>query len=117
MIYLLDDDKSVRRAFEMFLKSADQEFKSYGNAKEFLSGFKPGTDDIVVLDLNLPGMDGRELLKLFIHQNISTPVIVVTANDDPKVREYCREYGVKAFLRKPVDGEALIDLIRYNISK
>jgi CheY-like chemotaxis protein len=43
------------------------------------------------------------------------PVIVVTAFDEPHTREICTSYGVKAYLRKPVDGEALIDLIKYNL--
>jgi AmiR/NasT family two-component response regulator len=43
-------------------------------------------------------------------------VIVVTANDEPKNREYCRQFGVKAYLRKPVDAEALLDIINYSIS-
>jgi CheY-like chemotaxis protein len=43
------------------------------------------------------------------------PVIVITASDDSQNKEYCREYGVKAYLRKPVDAEALLDLINYNI--
>jgi len=116
MIYLIDDDKSVRRAFGLFFKSAGMDYISYESANDFLSGYLPGLKDTIVLDLNLPGMNGCDLLKKFIHEDIHVPVIVVTAFDDIASRECCREYGVKAYLRKPVDGEALIDIINYNQS-
>jgi CheY-like chemotaxis protein len=111
MIYLIDDDISIRRAFGVFLKSAGMHFKSCETAKEFLSLFTPGLKDIIVLDLHLPGMSGLDLLEKLKNDEKHIPVIVVTAFDDPESRERCREYGVKAYLRKPVDGEALIDLL------
>jgi len=69
--------------------------------------------DTIVLDLNLPGIGGCDLLKKLDQDGIHFPVIVVTAFDDPQSRETCKQYGVKAYLRKPVDGEALIDMIKY----
>ena len=113
MIYLIDDDKSVRRGFEMFLKSAEMDNRSFGNAEDFLSVVKPGEKDILILDLHLPGINGCDLLKKMNLDNIHIPVIVVTAFDDLQSRECCRQYGVKAYLRKPVDGEALSDMIKY----
>jgi FixJ family two-component response regulator len=115
MIYLIDDDKSVRRAFELFLKSAGLEYHSFENAIEFLSTFKPSFDDIIVLDLNLPGMKGSDLLKEFTRKRIVTPIIIVTALDDPQSRESCKRNSVKAYLRKPVDCETLLDIIKFNL--
>ena len=114
MIYLIDDDKSVRRAFGVFLKSAGFEYKSLESAEEFLSMFKQELEDLIILDINMPGMNGCELLKKFTNEDIFVSVIVVTAFDEQKYRDCCREYGVVAYLRKPVDGEALVDLIKYN---
>jgi FixJ family two-component response regulator len=112
MIYIIEDDKSVINAFELFLESAEMEFKSYESAEDFLSLVQPVTTDMLILDLNLPGMNGRELLKNFEHVGLKIPVIVVTAHDDLTNRESCGQYGVKAFLKKPVDGEALIEIIQ-----
>jgi FixJ family two-component response regulator len=111
MIYLIDDDKSVRRAFELFIKSAGMKFQSFESADDFIAERTPGLNDILVLDLNLPGMNGIDLLKKLDHDKIHVPVIVVTAFDDPQSRAYCKKYGVLAYMRKPVDGEALIDLL------
>ncbi|MEI6132803.1 MAG: response regulator [Bacteroidales bacterium] len=115
MIYLIDDDKSVRQAFELFLRSAGLEFQSFKNANKFISVFRPGPNDILILDLNLPGMSGYDLLKKFKQDGILIPVIVVTAFDEPLSREYCKEYGVKEYLLKPVDGEALVEIIHKTI--
>jgi len=117
MIYLIDDDKSVRRGFEIFLKSAEMDLVSFETAEDFLSAVKPGEKDILILDLHLPGMNGCELLKKMNVDDIHIPVIVVTAFDDLPSRECCRQYGVKAYLRKPVDGEALSDMIKYNLNE
>ncbi len=112
MIYIIEDDKSVTSAFELFLESADMEFKSFDSAEEFLSLVQPVVKDMLILDLNLPGMNGCDLLKNFERASLKIPVIVVTAHDDPSSHESCRQYGVKAYLRKPVDGEALIEIIQ-----
>jgi FixJ family two-component response regulator len=114
MIYLIDDDKSVRRGFELFLKSAELDFFSFGSVDEFLVNIKPDAKDIIILDLHLPGISGIDFLKQLEAEGIRLQVIIVTAFDDPYSREYCRQYGVKAFLRKPVDGEALMDIINFN---
>ena len=115
MVYILDDDPSVIRAFEILLKSAGMEYQSFSNVQDFLTRFDPDKENILILDINLPGMNGTELIKMLDHYDISIPIIVVTAYDEPHTREICSKYGVKAYLRKPVDGEALIDLIKYNL--
>lgn len=114
MIYIIEDDTSIVRGFELFLKSAGMEFRSFESATNFLDECHPGLEDILVLDLNLPGMMGTDLLKKLDEDGLQIPVIVVTAFDDAQNREMCKKYGVKAYLRKPVDGEALIDIIKYN---
>jgi len=113
MIFLIDDDSSVRNGYELFFKSADLECTSLENANDFFDLHTPATGDILILDLNLPGMNGFDVLKKMAQSHIHIPVIVVTAFDEPQSRKICKESGVKVFLRKPV--ETLIDLIRYTI--
>jgi len=114
MIYLIEDDVSVRRSFEIFLESAGFAFKSFGSAESFLSNGIPTMKDLLLLDINLPEMNGLDLLSKLSREKKNTSVIVITAIDDEQTREGCKRFGVKAFLRKPVDGGALIDLIKYH---
>lgn len=99
----------------MFLESAGLEFKSFGSAESFLTDEVATDHDLLLLDINLPGISGLDLLgRLASHEN-HVPVIVITALDDINTRETCLKYGVRAFLRKPVD-ETLIDLIKYHMA-
>jgi FixJ family two-component response regulator len=116
MIFLIDDDQSIRSAFDLFIESLGLEFMSFETAEAFLSNAIPTGSDLLILDLSLPGMSGLDLLKRFSLEKIQVPVIIVTAFDNAQSREACMMYGVKAFLRKPVDGAALFDLIKNNVS-
>jgi FixJ family two-component response regulator len=91
--------------------------QTFQSADEFLMVYKPHERDLLVLDLNLPGTNGIDLLKTIERLDIHISVVVVTAHDEPKSREYCKQFGVKAYLRKPVDAEALLDIIRYDMAK
>jgi FixJ family two-component response regulator len=115
MIYIIDDDKSVRRSFELLLSSANYDYISFEAAEDFLNDFEPDINDFLILDIQLPKMSGCDLLKALEAKNIFVTVLIVTAFDEPFMRECAKDYGVSAYLRKPIDGRALIDLIRYKV--
>ena len=115
MIYIIDDDQNVRDGFLMLLKSAGYECSCFESAEEFLKNYKAGVKDLLILDMHLIGMTGCTLLEKLEEKGMHLPVIVITAFDAPKYRECCKEYGVLAYLRKPVDGEALLDIIKYKL--
>jgi FixJ family two-component response regulator len=116
MIYIVDDDQYVRRGLGMLLKSAGFEHLSLASAEEFLTSYKPSEHEILILDMHMPGMDGCDLLKYFNEHGIYIPVIIITAYDEQASRDCAKKYGAIAYLRKPIDGEALIDLIKYSRS-
>jgi CheY-like chemotaxis protein len=74
-------------------------------------------DDMLILDLHMPGMDGCDLLEYLGKRNLHIPVIVITAYDQPESRSCSESYGVLAYLTKPVDSEILIELINNQIKK
>lgn len=113
MIYIIDDDKQVREGFMILLKSAGFNYSSFENAAEFLSYYKPDDHDLLIMDLQMPSQTGCNLLEILHEKGILLPVIIITAHDDKASRECAKKYGAIAYLRKPVDSEALLDLIRY----
>ena len=115
MVYLIDDDSSVRRGFGIFIKSMGMEYQAFQTAEDFLSGITLDSNDLIILDLNLPGMGGCDVLRQFMNRGINIPVIVVTAYEDQQSVAFCRQYGVKAYLKKPVDGNSLVDLIKFHL--
>jgi FixJ family two-component response regulator len=116
MIYIIDDDKSVRRSFELLLNSAGLETKSYAGANEFLDVYRQDEGDLLILDIHMPDMNGNELLKILKERKNNLPVITITAYDEDVSRRSAEEYGVLNYLVKPVDGETLIELISNHIN-
>ena len=115
MVYIVDDDQHVRDGFTVLLKSAGYECSAFDSAEEFLKNYKAGARDLLILDIHLPGMDGNSLLEYLVKKGLHLPVIIVTAYDEQTSRQAAKNYGALAFMRKPVDSEALIDLIKYNL--
>lgn len=115
MIYIIDDDKNVREGFMILLKSAGFTYRSFENPREFLKYYQHNDHDLLILDLNMPDQNGCNLLEVLLEKGILLPVIIITAYDDKASRECAKKYGAIAYLRKPVDGIALIDLIKYEL--
>jgi len=116
MIFIVDDDASIRRAYKKLLNSDDLECISFGTAEDFLGQTEPIPSDFIILDIKMPGMSGIDLLKELEARGTKVKIIIVSAFINSSIQQQAREYGVVAVLRKPVDGEALIDLIKYNKS-
>ena len=116
MIYIIDDDKSVRRSFELLFNSAGLTCKSYAGAKEFLDEYRQDEGDILILDIHMPDMNGCELLNILKEKEINVPVIVATAYDEQESRKCAKDYGVIDYLLKPIDGDIIIELIMNNIN-
>jgi FixJ family two-component response regulator len=111
MIFIIDDDKNVLRGFQVLLKSAGLDCSVFDNVEEFLSTWNKNEDDILLLDIHMPEMNGCDLLDYLEKRNLHIPVIVITAYDQPESRFRSESYGVLAYLIKPVDSEILLGLI------
>jgi FixJ family two-component response regulator len=117
MIYVIDDDESVRKAFRRLLGSENLPAQVFSSAEEFLENLRVGDKDCLILDIRMPGLSGFDLLEELEIRGIKIPVIVVSAFDDDQSRERSRRLGAKAFFRKPVDAQALLDSIHWAIGK
>jgi two-component system response regulator FixJ len=115
MIFIIDDDQSMQRAFLLLLQAAGFDARAFSSAQEFLIYSPVSDDDCIILDLRMPGMNGFDLMKKLITKGVQTPVICVTAFDDAKSREQARELKAAAYFTKPVDDQALIDAINWAI--
>jgi len=113
LVYVIDDDESVRRALQRLLRSAGFEVKAFSSAKEFLESEGLDGRACVVLDIHMPGLSGFDVQERLASKEIRMPVIIVSAFDDAETRERARRLGAVAFFRKPVDGQALIDAIQW----
>ena len=117
MIYVIDDDESVRKAFKRLLRSVNLEVEAFPSAEEFLRSQKPNKNSCIIIDVRMPGLTGFDLQRKLNDQGIRIPVIVISASDDAQIREQARELGAVAFFRKPIDDQALLDAISWAIAQ
>ena len=113
MIYVIDDDESVRKAFKRLLRSVNLEVETFASAEDFLKSQKPNKNSCIIIDIRMPGLTGFDLQRKLNDQEIRIPVIVISASDDAQIREQARELGAVAFFRKPIDDQALLDAISW----
>jgi two-component system, LuxR family, response regulator FixJ len=111
MIFIIDDDRNVLRGYQILLKSAGLVCCVFDNVEEFLTKWRKNWDDLLILDIHMPGINGNDLMDYLEKRNLRIPVIVITGYDQPESRTRSERYGVIAFLIKPVDSEILIELI------
>jgi FixJ family two-component response regulator len=112
MIFIIDDDRNVLRGYQMLLKSAGLECCVFDNVEEFLCNWNRSEDDILLLDINMPGINGCDLMSYLDEMKIFLPVIVITAYDQPESRTISESYGALSYLTKPVDSEILLEVIK-----
>ena len=113
MVYVIDDDESVRKALKRLLRSADLDAETFSSAEEFLSDSREGQNACILIDIRMPGLTGFDLQKRLLSQGVRIPVIVISASDDVQTREHARELEAVNFFRKPVDDQALLDAISW----
>ena len=116
VVYVIDDDESVRKAFARLLRSADLDAETFSSAEEFLKCPSPKRNSCILIDIRMPGSTGFDLQQKLTACDIGVPVIVISASDDAQIRERAKELGAVSFFRKPVDDQALLDAILWATS-
>ncbi|HWA50236.1 MAG TPA: response regulator [Dongiaceae bacterium] len=115
-IAVIDDDHSVRKALQRLLRSVNLEADAYGSGQEFLDALGAAKPDCLVLDLQMPEMNGLELQLHLAETGIRLPVVVITGHDEPGMRAQCMAAGASTYLRKPLDDQVLLEAIRRAIA-
>ena len=116
VVYVIDDDESVRNALKRLLRSADLHAETFSSADEFLNSPKQKKNACILIDIRMPGSTSFDLQQKLTAFDMRIPVIVLSASDDAQIRERARELGAVSFFRKPVDDQALLDAIWWAIS-
>jgi FixJ family two-component response regulator len=111
LIAVVDDEESVRRALARMLSASQFETEAFASGAEFLDALRTRTPDCAILDYQMPGMNGRDVQRHLARAQIRMPIIVVTAHDQPALREQCLADGAVAYLAKPLHREQLVGLI------
>ena len=111
IIFVVDDDLSVRESLELLIKSAGWQPELFASAQDFLSRPRPSVPCCLVLDVTLPGLSGLELQKQ-LAERTDMPIIFITGHGDVPMSVQAMKAGAVEFLTKPFKDDVLLDAIR-----
>ncbi|HTO45969.1 MAG TPA: response regulator [Burkholderiales bacterium] len=109
---IVEDDAEVRVALTRLISSAGFETQTFASGVDFVRSIDQAPPACVVLDLHMPGLNGFEVQQLLLERYPGLRVVVVTGRDTGEARSRAMSLGARAYLAKPVDGDALLVAIR-----
>ena len=108
LIAVVDDEESVRLALARMLRASSFDVSIYRSGEDFLESLKTVVPDCAVLDFQMPGLTGRDIQRALSVAKLSLPIIIVTAHDQPSLREKVLADGAVAYFTKPLRRDTLI---------
>jgi len=111
LIAIVEDEEPIRKALRRLLRSAGMDVKSFPSGVEFLESLTNQWPDCVVLDLQMPIMNGFEVQARLAELRVSVPVVIITGHDSDETRALALAGFPVAYLRKPVNDQLLLDAI------
>jgi FixJ family two-component response regulator len=116
VVAVLDDEPRMRKALRRLLATHGFCVEAYERGEDFLATLPSHPADCLVLDLHMAEVNGFDVLAAFESRNVTTPVVVITAHDEPGTAERALSLGASAYLTKPVDESALLSAIKSAIA-
>jgi FixJ family two-component response regulator len=117
VVFVVDDDPSLRHALTNLLRSVGLRVATFGSAREFLAGPRPDAPGCVVLDVRLPGLSGLDLQHELAAAQIDLPVIFITGYGDIPMTVRAMKAGAVEFLTKPFRDQDLLDAIQHALER
>ena len=108
----MDDEESIRKALTRLLQSAGLDVETFASGATFLESIPIRRPDCVVLDLHMPVMNGFEVQARLAESVTPVPVVIITGHDSAETHDRALVGRPIAYLRKPVDDQALLDAIK-----
>jgi FixJ family two-component response regulator len=112
----VDDEEPIRKALSRLIRSAGMDVETFPSGAELLESFSARRPNCIVLDLHMPVVNGFEVQTRMAESGMRVPVIIITGHDSDETRNRALEGMPVAYLRKPVDDQALLDAIELALS-
>jgi FixJ family two-component response regulator len=117
VVFVIDDDVSIRHALGRLIRSIGLQVQLFGSAKEFLSGKPPELPSCMTLDIRLPGLSGLDLQRHVAEAGMRIPIIFVTGQGDIAMSVRAMKAGAVDFLTKPFHEQDLLDAVVYAVER
>jgi len=112
VVFVVDDDSSVREAIKSLIKSVGLRVETFETAQQFLQSTRPEAPGCVVLDVRLPGLSGLDLQRELAAHDVKLPIIFITGHGDIPMSVTAMKAGALEFLTKPFRDQDLLDAIQ-----
>jgi FixJ family two-component response regulator len=117
IVFVVDDDPSVRRAIKRLIESVGLRVELFGSAQEFLQATRSDGPSCLVLDIRLPGISGLTFQRHLGEADIRIPIIFITAHGDIPMTVRAMKAGAVEFLTKPFHHQDLLDAIHVALER
>ena len=117
IVYVVDDDPSVRKGLSRLIRSAGLRVEAFASAEDFLKRYSSEEGGCLILDVQLPGLSGVDLQEALGGAERSLPIIFITGHGDIPMSVRAMKKGAVDFLAKPFDGHELLDAIAIALRK
>lgn len=117
IVFVVDDDKAVRKSLERLIKSVGLTVQAFSSAREFLESDPSAGPSCLVLDVRMPGLSGIDLQKELGKMGYTIPIIFITGYGDIPMSVRTMKRGATDFLTKPFNDQDLLDAIHRAIDK
>ena len=117
IVFVVDDDISVRESLELLIRCAGWQAETFASAQEFLARPRVNAPSCLVLDVTLPDLNGLDLQKRVAVDRTDMPIIFITGNGDVPMTVQAMKAGAVEFLTKPFADEVLVNAIRHAIER
>ena len=111
-VSVVDDDESMRRMLSRGIQAAGFDVAVFNSAEEFLDSGNPSNSDCLVLDVDLPGMNGIELQQHLNESGTDISIIFMSGHADDRIKKRALEAGAAGFFSKPLSISTLVATIR-----
>ncbi|SNS42536.1 two component transcriptional regulator, LuxR family [Granulicella rosea] len=112
VVFVVDDDISVRQALQNLFRSVGLKVEAFSNAQEFLTCNRPDAPGCLVLDVRLPGPSGIDLQRQLTGSGKQLPIIFITGHGDIRMSVLAMKAGAFEFLTKPFRDQELLDAVQ-----
>ena len=117
IVFVIDDDPSVRDALKSLIRSVGLEVELFASTQEFLGRAQPDAPACLVLDVRLPGKSGLEFQRDLAEAGVHVPIIFITAHGDIPMSVRAMKAGAVEFLTKPFRDQDLLDAIQVALDR
>ncbi len=117
IVFVVDDDVSVRESLELLIKSEGWQPETFSSAHDFLTRSRTPAPSCLLLDISMPGLNGLELQKRVAAEHPDVPIIFITGHGDVPKTVQAMKAGAVEFLTKPFKDDVLLGAVRQALER